>query len=261
MSAPVLELTGVSVDYPVKGGTFRAVNSVSFAVEAGQTVALVGESGCGKTTLARAILGLQPYSGKIILADERVDGASRKQAKRVGMVWQDPFASLDPRWRVERLLREPGIIAGEEVDINALISSVGLDERFLNRYPHEMSGGQRQRVAIARGLALKPPLVICDEPTAALDLSIQAQVLNLLKDLQVLTQCAFLYISHDLVTVRYLCDRILVMFRGEIVEDGPTESVFENPQHPYTKVLLQSMLSQDTIGQLPEIAVYDPAIV
>lgn len=257
----VLELKDVCVDYPVKGGMFRAVSNVNFALEASQTVALVGESGCGKTTLARSILGLQPYSGEIRLAGELVSGASRKQAKRVGMVWQDPFASLDPRWRVEKLIREPGLIAGEEVDIAALIASVGLDERFLNRYPHEMSGGQRQRVAIARGLALRPPLVICDEPTAALDLSIQAQVLNLLKDLQASTQCAFLYISHDLVTVRYLCDRILVMFRGEIVEDGPTESVFENPQHPYTKILLQSMLSQDTIGQLPEIAAYDPAVV
>jgi oligopeptide/dipeptide ABC transporter ATP-binding protein len=173
-------------------------------------------------------------------------------AQSAGMVWQDPYASLDPRWTVGRSALEPLVLAGKKGDPVELFKEVGLDDRFVDRYPHQLSGGQRQRVAIARALALKPPLVLCDEPTAALDLSIRAQILNLLKSLQSTLGCSFLYISHDLSTVRFLADRVAVMYLGRIVEVGPTAEIFESPKHPYTKALLDSAPSLEKLLHLPE---------
>ncbi|MES1227390.1 MAG: ABC transporter ATP-binding protein [Armatimonadota bacterium] len=255
MDRTVLEVTDLRVEFPVSDGVVRAVDGVSLSVAPGETLAVVGESGCGKTTLARAVLGLQPFvNGSISVLGEKVNGVSPGQAKRVGMVWQDPFASLDPRWTIRKQLEEPARIAGATVDVKALTNEVGLDEAFLDRYPHQLSGGQRQRVAIGRALALRPPLVICDEPTAALDLSVQAQILNLLKDLRDQTGSSFLYISHDLLTVRYLADRIAVMYMGQVVEEGPVEQVFTSPIHPYTRALIASSPSLENLGHLPETA-------
>ncbi len=247
----LLEVTDLVVEYTKGRTSFRAVDGVSFSVQPGETLAIVGESGCGKTTIARAVLGLQPFSGTIAIQGEEVHGVRRGQAASVGVVWQDPFASLDPRWSIGDLISEPATVMGRTLDLPALMQRCGIQAEFASRYPHQMSGGQRQRVAIARALALEPPLVICDEPTSALDLSVQAQILNLLKDLQAETRCAYLYISHDLATVRYLSDRIAVMYLGRIVEEGPTESVFQSPRHPYTKLLLESALTHESIGQLP----------
>ncbi len=249
----VVDVKNVVVEFGVPSGKVRAVDGVSLSVNPGETVAVVGESGCGKTTLARAILGLQHIvEGTIEVDGTIVRGTSRGLAERVGIVWQDPYASLNPKWKVERSVSEPWRITGKSGDVASLLREVGLDPTVMSRYPHQLSGGQRQRVAIARALALRPPLVIFDEPTAALDLSIQAQILNLLKDIQRDLGCAFLYISHDLTTVRYLADRIAVMYLGRIVETGPTEQVFENPRHPYTRALLESAPTLDKLGHLPE---------
>ena len=249
----ILVVEDVHVEFPSPGGVVRALDGVSLSVQAGETLAVVGESGCGKTTLARAILGLQPLaSGHINLLGREVRGVSRNQAEKVGIVWQDPYASLDPRWRVGKTIVEPLYALGRKGEAAELFETVGLDPKLVNRYPHQLSGGQRQRVAIGRALATRPPLVICDEPTAALDLSIRAQILNLLKDIQSNLHCSFLYISHDLMTVRFLADRIAVMYLGRIVEEGPTEEVFSAPRHPYTRALLDSAPTLEKLLHLPE---------
>ena len=249
----VLSVIDLSVSYHVQGGEVRALDGVSLEINRGEIVAVVGESGCGKTTLAKAVLGLQPTSGgTITLMGEEVNGTSRDMATKVGMVWQDPYASLNPRWMISRSMMEPAVLAGRTINAPELITEVGLDSRFSERFPHELSGGQRQRVAIGRAISLEPPLIICDEPTSALDLSIRAQILNLLKDIREEKGCAFLYISHDLTTVRFLADRIMVMYMGQIVESGPTEEIFANPKHPYTKALLDSAPTLDKLMFLPE---------
>lgn len=249
----LLQIDGVHVHFNSPGGTVHALDGVSLNVEKGQIVAVVGESGCGKTTLARAVLGLQPLDGgKIVLDGREVQGTPRGIAEKVGMVWQDPYASLDPRWKVGRSVLEPMQIVGKTGDAGEIFEEVGLSRDLVDRYPHQLSGGQRQRVAIGRALSLKPPLVICDEPTAALDLSIRAQILNLLKDVQKDIGCSFLYISHDLTTVRFLADRVAVMYLGRIVEEGPTENIFSDPRHPYTKALLDSAPSIEKLMLLPE---------
>ncbi|CAN5647016.1 dipeptide ABC transporter ATP-binding protein [soil metagenome] len=249
----LLEVKDAVVEFTVEKGTVRALDGVSLYVDPGETVAVVGESGCGKTTLARAVLGLQPLThGEIDLAGERVREPNRKTPERVGMVWQDPYASLNPKWTVSRAVLEPCRLTKRQGNAQTIFKEVGLDDRFLDRYPHQLSGGQRQRVAIGRALALKPPLVICDEPTAALDLSIRAQILNLLKDVQRENGCAFLYISHDLTTVRFLADRVAVMYLGRMVEEGPTEAIFTDPRHPYTKALLDSAPTLEKLMHLPE---------
>lgn len=183
-----------------------------------------------------------------------MEGTERGLAERVGMVWQDPYASLNPRWRVGKSVQEPLALAGKKGsrESKAMFEEVGLNPDFVTRFPHQLSGGQRQRVAIGRALALKPPLVICDEPTAALDLSVRAQILNLLKDIQRVNHCAFLYISHDLTTVRFLADRVAVMYLGRIVEEGPTERIFREPRHWYTKALLEAAPTLDKLLHLPE---------
>jgi peptide/nickel transport system ATP-binding protein len=256
--AALLDVRDASVEFPGHGGSVRALDGVSLTVRRGETVAVVGESGCGKTTLARAVLGLQRLSGGQILLDgSEVRGTTRRMAEKVGMVWQDPFASLDPRWRVGRSVQEPLALTGRRSERapSEIFEEVGLDPKFVGRFPHQLSGGQRQRVAIGRALALKPPLVICDEPTAALDLSVRAQILNLLKDVQASSGCSFLYISHDLTTVRFLADRVAVMYLGRIVEEGPGGQVFSDPRHPYTRALLDSAPDLRRLLHLPEAPV------
>lgn len=249
----VVEIRKATVEFQSPGGVIRAMDEVSLSVGPGETVAVVGESGCGKTTLARAVLGLQPLAkGKIDVKGKAVTGVTKGIAERIGMVWQDPYASLDPRWEVGRSALEPAALTRRNVDVEELFTEVGLDPSMRTRYPHQLSGGQRQRVAIARAIALRPPLLICDEPTAALDLSIRAQILNLLKGIQAQVGCSILYISHDLMTVRFLADRIAVMYLGRIVEEGPTEEVFTQPRHPYTKALLDSAPTLEKLRQLPE---------
>jgi len=249
----LLEIRDVAVEFPSHGGVVRALDGVSLNVEKGETVAVVGESGCGKTTLARCVLGLQPMAaGSIDLLGIPVRGTPKGVVERVGMVWQDPYASLDPKWTVGKSMQEPLRLVGKSRDVGEMFGEVGLDPKLQSRYPHQLSGGQRQRVAIGRALALKPPLVICDEPTAALDLSIRAQILNLLRDLQKSLGSSFLYISHDLTTVRYLADRVAVMYFGRIVECGPTEQIFRDPRHPYTKALLDSAPDITKLLHLPD---------
>jgi len=249
----LLTVTDAVVEFSTPGGVIRALDGVSLQVRPGETLAVVGESGCGKTTLARAVLGLQPLrGGRIELKGRVVTGTVRDIAEQVGMVWQDPYASLDPKWRVSKSAVEPAVLTGKRVSAEQIFKEVGLDQELATRYPHQLSGGQRQRVAIGRALALKPPLVICDEPTAALDLSVRAQILNLLKHIQSTLGCSFLYISHDLMTVRFLADRVAVMYLGRIVEEGPTEKLFQDPRHPYTKALLDSAPTLDKLQTLPE---------
>ncbi|MBS1709525.1 MAG: ABC transporter ATP-binding protein [Armatimonadetes bacterium] len=252
-TAEVLTVTDAEVTFSTPGGEVRALDGVSLGLRAGETLAVVGESGCGKTTLARAVLGLQPMSGgSVTVGGVKVGRPRPDQASRIGMVWQDPFASVNPLWQVKKILGEPLALAGASTDLDGLMREVGLDPILATRYPHQLSGGQRQRVAIGRALALRPPLLICDEPTAALDLSIQAQILNLIKDIQRDRGCAVLYISHDLTTVRYLADRVAVMYLGRVVEEGTAEEVFGHPRHTYTKALLDSAPTLDKLGQLPE---------
>lgn len=248
----LLSIEKAEVQFVSKAATVSAVDSVTLEVEPGKTLALVGESGCGKTTLAKAILGLQPLtSGAIYLDGKKSTEYGSAIIRQLGMVWQDPSASLNPRWTIRRSLEEPFRLAKIEPKIDELMVQVGLDPSMAKRYPHELSGGQRQRAAIGRAIALKPRLVLCDEPTAALDLSIRAQILNLLKDLQAEMGMSFFYISHDLSTVRYIADRVAVMYLGNIVEEGNTLEIFESPRHPYTKALLDSAPTLEHLQYLP----------
>jgi peptide/nickel transport system ATP-binding protein/oligopeptide transport system ATP-binding protein len=229
-------------------GTVKAVDGVSFSVDRGQTVALVGESGCGKSTTARAVLQLlQPTSGSIRFDGEELTDAKtdrlRELRREMQIVFQDPYASLNPRMTVRNILTEPFKIHGMEAGhrVQELLSLVGLAPEHENRYPHEFSGGQRQRVGIARAIALDPRLVVCDEPVSALDVSIQAQVLNLLEDIQDRLGLAYLFIAHDLSVVRHIADRVCVMYLGAIVEEAATDDVFESPSHPYTQALISAV--------------------
>jgi peptide/nickel transport system ATP-binding protein len=262
--APLLRVEGLRTWFPVRAGVLqrpvawiRAVDGVDLEVPAARTVALVGESGCGKTTVGRSILRLEePQAGRVcfdghdLLALPRA--ALRPFRRQIQIVFQDPLASLDPRMRVRDAVVEGmaafGIGAGEaERSERAaeLLRRVRLDPAFLARYPHELSGGQRQRVCIARALAMEPRLLVCDESVSALDVSVQAQILNLLRELQDGLGIAYLFITHDLGVVRYLAHRVSVMYLGQIVEEGPTERVFRAPAHPYTRALLAAVPSVD----------------
>lgn len=233
-------------------GTLKAVDGVSFAIKKGETFGLVGESGCGKTTLARCVLRLiEPTSGEVEISGENIlqlpPGALRLRRRSMQMIFQDPYGSLNPRMRIEKIIEEPLAIhkigtpqqrAGQVTD---LLHLVGLDATQRKRYPHEFSGGQRQRVGIARALALRPELIIADEPVSALDVSVQAQILNLLKNLQEKLNLTFLFIAHDLSIVQHFSDHIGVMYLGKIVERAPSTTIFQQPLHPYTKLLLDSV--------------------
>ncbi len=259
MTAALLQADDLSVEFPVRRGLLRravarlrAVDRVSVAVRPGEVLGIVGESGCGKTTLGRALLGLRAPDGGTLRLDGR-DVATlsaeerRRMTRDVQMVFQDPFASLNPRKRVRQILALPfevhGLLAGaaREARVRELAGLVGLAPEHLDRWPHELSGGQRQRVGIARALALQPRVVVLDEPLSALDMSIQSQVLNLLVDLQERLGLAYVFISHDLSIVEYLCDTVAVMYLGRVVESAPAATLFAAPRHPYTRALLDSV--------------------
>lgn len=249
----LLEINDLEVSYASgrgQGGDIRAVAGLSLAVNAGQSVGLVGESGCGKSTLARTIVGLeQPSSGSIWFAGERLDTVSRRRRRElttdIQMIYQDPYSSLNPRKTVEFSVAEGwrtrnGSVPKKEWPalVRGLLSRVGLSEDIADRYPHELSGGQRQRIGIARALALRPRLMVCDEPVSALDVSVQSQALNLFQDLQRDFGLSYLFISHDLAVVRHMSTELTVMYLGKIVETGATETIYNRPAHPYTAALL-----------------------
>ncbi len=263
---PLLEVRDLSVHFPFRrGGLFkaehgfiRAVDGVSFTIQPGETLGLVGESGCGKTTTARAIINLtKPTSGEIWLGGERIDQLSPRgmfpHRRKIQMIFQDPYASLNPRMTVGKIVQEPMDIFGlhaarnRKLEVMRLLDLVGLNPRFLNRYPHEFSGGQRQRIGIARALAVQPKIIVCDEPVSALDVSIQAQVINLLMDLQKQLGLAYLFISHDLSVVRHISHRIGVMYLGRIVELASSAALHANPRHPYTQALLSAAPIPDPV--------------
>jgi len=226
---------------------FTAVDGVSFKIQRGETLGLVGESGCGKSTLGKMLLRLIPStSGQIFFDGEDITkNRGRALCRRMQMIFQDPFASLNPRMSIGDILKEPLQIHGLPDRVDELLDLVGLPQVSKNRFPHEFSGGQRQRVGIARALALNPDFIVCDEPISALDVSIQAQIVNLLIRLQKELNLTYLFIAHDLKMVRYLSTQVAVMYLGKIVEMGPAEQIFSNPQHPYTQLLLSSALSLD----------------
>jgi len=240
----------------------QAVDGVSFDVREGETLGLVGESGCGKSTTGETLLRLrEPTGGAVEFDGENVfqTGDLSEFRKRAQVVFQDPFSSLDPRMTAGQIIREPldvhgiGTEAERRERVEELLERVGLSAGQIDRYPHEFSGGQRQRVGIARALALEPDFIVCDEPVSALDVSVQAQILNLLDDLQDEFGLTYLFIAHDLSVVRHISDRVAVMYLGEIVELGPTEEIFENPSHPYTEALLESVPRADTSEQGREV--------
>lgn len=242
--------------YHTRHGVVHAIDGISFEIRHGETTALVGESGCGKSTVALSMLKLIDADGGAILFDgqevtEAKGDQLRKLRQKLSIVFQNPYSSLNPKMRVRDIVGEPlrtcyGIKGKQLAErVNAHLGDVGMGPEHLGRYPHEFSGGQRQRIAIARALALEPRLLILDEPTAALDVSVQAQVLNLLKSLQQRLGIAYLLISHNLATVDFISNRVLVMYLGRIVESGPVDEVFSRPQHPYTRALLDSVPSTD----------------
>ncbi|MGX9429321.1 MULTISPECIES: ABC transporter ATP-binding protein [Bradyrhizobium] len=245
---PLLSVLSLCVQYQTAQGTVRAVDDVSFELEDGETVGLVGESGCGKSTLGKAIMRLVPSSdGRVVLDGQDITSMPNAQLKSVRknmqMIFQDPYGSLNPRHDVGTIIGQPLSVAGwSRRDIRdrvaELIKQVGLPADAERRYPHEFSGGQRQRVGIARALALRPKVIICDEPVSALDVSVRAQVINLLQDLQQQTGVSFLFISHDLSVVEHISDRLIVMYLGRIVESGSGEEIWRQPAHPYTLALL-----------------------
>lgn len=255
----LLEIKNLNVTYQTKKGligkiqTVHAVNNVSLDIQKGEILAIAGESGCGKSTLAKAIMKLvQSDSGEILLNGENVLNLKhnkdlKKFYQKVQMIFQNPYSSLNPKMKIGEILKEPLIIntdlKKEEITkiVEEKVEKVGLDKSALNLYPHEFSGGQRQRIAIARSLILNPEFIIADEPVSALDVSIQAQIINLLKQLKEDFNLTFLFISHDLSVIKYLSDRIAIMYLGEVVEIGRTEEIFKNPKHPYTKALLSSV--------------------
>ncbi|MBR0906170.1 ABC transporter ATP-binding protein [Bradyrhizobium liaoningense] len=260
MSPPLLQVNDLKKHFPVKSGLFGrkservyAVDGVSFEIARGETLSLVGESGCGKSTVGRAILRLFDITaGQVILDGQRIDDAApstmRQMRRRVQVVFQDPFSSLNPRMRVRDILAEPirnfGLAKSAEdleVRVTALMDTVRLPREALNRRPHEFSGGQRQRIGIARALAAEPELIVCDEAVSALDVSVKAQIVNLLQDLQREFGLALLFISHDLAIVEHMTHRVAVMYLGKIVEVAPRREIFAAPRHPYTRALLSAV--------------------
>jgi oligopeptide/dipeptide ABC transporter ATP-binding protein len=261
---PLLEVQDLVKHYPVRAGivfkhtvgAVQAVDGVSFCIDKGRTLALVGESGCGKSTTARAVLRLvEPTSGSIRFDGEEIGDAGASRLRRLRremqMIFQDPYASLNPRMTVRSIVGEPFAIhrLPEAGRVDELLELVGLSPEHAGRYPHEFSGGQRQRVGIARALALDPKLVVCDEPVSALDVSIRAQVVNLLEDLQDRLGLTYLFIAHDLSVVRHIADEVAVMYLGSIVETAGCDELFEHPSHPYTQALISSVPVPDPVGE------------
>ena len=258
---PLLSVEDLRVEFPVTGGllggrqtgTVKAVDGVSFQVHSGETLGVVGESGCGKTTMALAILRMVDItSGRIVFDRQEISSLDRRAMRplrrKMQMVYQDPFGALDPRMRVRGIIGEPLIAHGVSGDrsryeerVSELLEMVGLDQSMGQRYPHEFSGGQRQRIGIARALALQPSLVVCDEPVSALDVSIQAQIINLLETLQGELGLTYLFIAHDLSVVQHISDRVMVMYLGKVVEIAKRSDLYRDPKHPYTKALLSAV--------------------
>jgi len=262
-ATPLLSVSGLVKHFPVKRGLLQrtvgqvhAVDGVSFDIAPGETLGLVGESGCGKSTAGKAILKLiEPTGGEIRVNGERIDQLSRSEMRpyrrELQVVFQDPYSSLNPRLRIRDIIAEPlrnyGVAHGRALDerVETLADKVGLRPEALHRYPHEFSGGQRQRIGIARALALNPGLIICDEPVSALDVSVQAQVINLLGDLQKEFGLSYLFIAHDIAVVEHISHRVAVMYLGKIVEIGDRADLFLRPQHPYTEALLSAVPEPD----------------
>ena len=256
MTTPVLAVADLAAHFETRAGTVRAVDGVSFEIAAGETLGLVGESGCGKSSLGRAVVGLvRATAGSIRLNGNEVADLDRRAMRpyraTVQMIFQDPYASLNPRLPVGRIIEEPLLVhrrggrAERRAKVVHLMRRVGLRPDWIDRHPHEFSGGQRQRIGIARALALEPRLLICDEPVSALDVSVQAQVINLLVDLQRELGLAYLFISHDLSILRYLADRVLVMYLGKIVEVAARREIWSRPLHPYTHGLIEAVPLSD----------------
>ena len=259
MSNTILSVKQLRKHFPVKNiwgndiALVKALDGVDLEIERGKTFGIVGESGCGKTTLMRTLLRLvEPTSGSVVLS-EKLDQVNlnelsnmelRNFRREIGVVFQDPMGALNPRMLIKDIVSEPLVIHGKTDNMRnrviELLNNVGLGEEHLYRYPHEFSGGQRQRIVIARALALDPKILVLDEPTSALDVSVQAQILNLLNDLQKKYDLTYIFISHDLSVIEYMCDRLAVMYLGKVVEEADTEELFANPQHPYTKALLSA---------------------
>ena len=249
----ILEVKNLKKYFKVGAGMLHAVDDVSFRIEKGTTLGVVGESGCGKTTLGRTILRLtEPTSGEILFENKRVERAGRHEMKRLRsdmqLIFQDPFSSLNPRITVSQTIEEALKLTGRYKNaddrfrkILELMETVGLDERLINAYPHELDGGRRQRVGIARALAMEPKFIVCDEPVSALDVSIQAQILNILRRLQKERGLTYIFITHDLSVVNYISDEIAVMYLGRMIEKARTEELFAKPLHPYTKALLSAL--------------------
>lgn len=254
--AAVIEVRNLKKYFDTSSGKLHAVDDVSFKIEKGKTIGIVGESGCGKSTLGRTIIHLQESTGgQILLEGKDITHLTGKQLRRVRedmqIIFQDPYSSLNPRMTVEEIIEEPLRLSkrytkkqiAEETE--KLMDLVGIEERLRTAYPHELDGGRRQRVGIGRAIALKPKFIVCDEPVSALDVSIQAQVLNLLMDLQDEIGLTLMFITHDLSVVRHISSSICVMYLGQLVETCPTEELFEHPMHPYTKALLSAIPSVD----------------
>lgn len=266
---PLLEVENLRVHLPIRHTRLfrsstthlRAVDGISFRLDAGETLGIVGESGCGKSTLCRAILQLVSISsGKVLWSGENLADLSQQEMDQkrsdLQMVFQDPTASLNPRMTIGNAIGEPLTVFRPEMDqgshrhaVQEMMQAVGLPPELANRYPHQFSGGQCQRVAIARAMILKPKLVVCDEPVSALDVSTQAQIVNLLKHLQKNSDAAFIFVSHDLPAVRYMCTRIMVMYLGKVVEIATRDELFTNPRHPYTKALLSAVRKSRQAGR------------
>ena len=267
MDENLLEVKNLKKYFKTKRGTVHAVDDISFTIKKGKTLGLVGESGCGKTTTGRVILRLtEPTAGQILFSGRDICTLSKKELKNarrdMQLIFQDPYSSLDPRKTVSQIIAEP-IKANKllksktEIDerVNSLMQTVGLAPRLFNTYPHELDGGRRQRIGIARALAMEPRFIVCDEPVSALDVSIQAQILNLLKTLQEKMGLTYIFITHDLSVVNHFSDDIAVMYLGKIVEMAPSEELFSNPRHPYTQALLSAIPVPDLSAKRERIII------